>query len=128
MAGERERGVAVLDVLQHREQHAECNRDGQTQLQLPALVLQQRVMRPRHRAARKQQHERVDERQTPRIERALEVTFGGWCARRRMVASVISTGTGGHCPPITSLRFTMPSACCTLSSEYVPLGNRATSK
>ena len=54
-----------------------------------AIVLQQRMVRPRYRAARGQQDQRIDERQIPRIERVLE--------EARMVAPF--GGSGGQCPP-----------------------------
>ena len=68
VAGEAERGVGVFIGLHAGEAGAEQDGEDQAVFQALAVVLQQRMMRPGHRGARGQQHQRVEQRQMPGIE------------------------------------------------------------
>ena len=66
VAGEAESGVAVFDGLEDRERHAEQDCQHETDDEAAAIVLQKRMVRPRYRAARGQQNERVDAAVVPK--------------------------------------------------------------
>src|SRR5690606_36309797 len=69
VAGEAEGGVAVLVGLEDREQDAEADAEPEAPFEMIAVVLvDERVVRPGHRAAGAEQDEGVAERQVPGVE------------------------------------------------------------
>ena len=66
--GKAERCMAVFNTLKDSKECPKCNRDHQTDDEIAAVILNQRMVRPCHRTARQQQDQRVDQRQIKGVE------------------------------------------------------------
>src|SRR3984893_4788075 len=67
VAGKVERGVGIFPGLHAGESETERDGEHQTPDQALAVVLQERVMRPGDRGARREQDQRVEQREVPGI-------------------------------------------------------------
>ena len=69
VAGKPERCVAVLVHLHHGKQEAEAHCQPEPPEDPLPVILDERVVGPRHRCSRQKKDERVEQRKMPRIER-----------------------------------------------------------